>query len=447
MDGYTIAEGPGGYWHYVSGYDENGPILEQARVGETVPAGLPAHLMPLEVHSVNAPEESVEALQEAPVGTFNGKILFILARFSDRVGTYQQLHLPRESKNIKGYFSKASYGKVTLSPAAETHGTANNGVVGWVNLGYAHPNTGSNTDTRNQQITKDAILKANPYVNFKAFDKNSDGYVDSSELAVVVIVAGFERSYTAAYTPSVWGHKWSLDSVGAPVVDGVTVGAYHSGAGGYAQFGEIHQNSTTDKHMASMGIMVHELGHLIFGLHDLYDTDSSSSGVGGFCVMSGGSWGKSNTATYGGETPVLPSAWIKYNRGWVAGTAVGSVTKSIQAAGSGLATSANTVFRKSTDVATEYFLAENRRPLGYDKGLQRWLGASFGGIAVWHVDEAMTTNADDAHRLVDLEEADGTQMGSTAGSPRILYDGNKTIFDNDSNPNTEKYDRHLPASR
>jgi len=243
LDGYTIAEGPGGYWHYVSGYDKNGPILEQARVGETIPAGLPAHLMPLEDHSMNGPEESLETLQEAPVGIFNGKILFILASFSDRDGTYPAgLFASFITNNIKDYFSEASYGKVTLSPAAETNGTANDGVVGWVNLGYAHPNTGSSTDIRNQQITKDAILKANPYVNFKAFDKNSDGYVDSSELAVVVIVAGFERSYSATYTPNVWGHKWSLDSVGAPVVDGVTVGAYHSGAGGYAQFGEIHQN-------------------------------------------------------------------------------------------------------------------------------------------------------------------------------------------------------------
>jgi M6 family metalloprotease-like protein len=441
LDGYTIAGVPGGYWHYVSGYDERGPILEDARAGEPVPAGLQTHIRPHAGVGMYGTEEALEALQKAPTGTFNGKVLFILASFSNRAGTYKANSFASFIKdNIKDYFSDASYGKVTLSPAAETHGTRNNGVVGWLNLGYAHPNTGATTDIRNQQITKDAILKANRFVNFKAFDKNRDGYVDSSELAVVVIVAGFERAYTATYTPSVWGHRWSLDGVGAPVVDGVTVGASHGGAGGYAQFGEVHQSEATDKHQASMGIMVHELGHLIFGLPDLYDTDKSSSGVGGFCLMGGGNWGKSNSDDYSGETPVLPSAWIKYNRSWVAGTAVGNETLSIQAAGSGVATSANTVFRKNTDVATEYFLAENRRPLGYDMGLQRWLGTYFGGIAIWHVDETVATNTADTHRKVDLEEADGIDMGTDKGSAKDLwYAGNETVFDNRSNPDTKKY--------
>ena len=62
------------------------------------------------------------------------------------------------TNNIADYFNKASYGNVTLSPAIESFGVADNGVVGWVDLGYRHPNTGSNTGSRNQLITKNAIL-------------------------------------------------------------------------------------------------------------------------------------------------------------------------------------------------------------------------------------------------------------------------------------------------
>ena len=60
-----------------------------------------------------------------------------------------------------------------------------------------------------------------------------------------------------------------------------------------------------------IGVCAHELGHLLFGFPDLYDTDNSSEGIGDWCLMSGGSWGG------GGDTPVHPSAWCKVNQSWV----------------------------------------------------------------------------------------------------------------------------------
>jgi len=146
-----------------------------------------------------------EISQVAPKGTFTGKILFILVKFNDRGNYYSAAKFATLLKsNIKAYYSKASYGKVTLNPAAESHGTANDGVVGWIKLNRNHPNTQNNSGNANALLTKQAILAANKYVNFAAYDTNGDGYVDSHELAVVVIVAGWEYSYGgAAYTPSV----------------------------------------------------------------------------------------------------------------------------------------------------------------------------------------------------------------------------------------------------
>ena len=43
--------------------------------------------------------------------------------------------------------------------------------------------------------------------------------------------------------------------------------------------------------------LAHELGHLLFGFPDLYDTDYTSEGIGDWCLMAAGSWNG------GGDTP------------------------------------------------------------------------------------------------------------------------------------------------
>jgi hypothetical protein len=201
-----------------------------------------------------------------------------------------------------------------------------------------------------------------------------------------------------------------------------------------------------------MGIMVHELGHLIFGLPDLYDTDGSSEGVGAFGVMGSGSWGRANTDTYSGETPVLPCAWSRYNRGWVAGTEYSGAT-AIEAAGSSSADSINSTYKLPTRIPREYFLVENRNPSGYDRGLERWLGSGFGGLAIWHIDETKESNASECappsncsvnHLWVALEQADGNwdlENNSNKGNTTDLwYLGNSSTFDNASTPDSKLYD-------
>lgn len=245
-----------------------------------------------------------------------------------------------------------------------------------------------------------------------------------------MIVAGQETSYNnGSGGKSVWGHAWYIPT--PPTVDGVKVGTYHRGQFGYAQFGEMHST-----HQATMGIMVHELGHLTFGLPDLYDTDYTSGGAGSYCVMSGGSWGYSSTDSYQGQTPVLPSAWIKKYLKWSTPT-VASGTATLTAAGSTLATTANTIRRASTSQATEYFLVENRQLMGYDRGLEGLLNTtSFGGLAIWHIDDSRSSNSSDAHRWVDLEKADNTE---TESATDLWYAGNATTFNGSSIPNSNNY--------
>jgi len=430
-DGYVIERDDDGSWRYRMP-EALARVAERPLAQRAAPAGLVRHL-----HAAcqQAPEQLVTASKAAGAGKF--RVLFILASFTDRAGTYTESDFASFiTSDIKGFYGTVSYGAATIKPASETYGTANNGVVGWLQMPYAHPNTGSNTGTANAQLAKDAIVAADPYVDFASYDSNGDGYVDARELAIVVIAAGYERSYSSQYTPNVWGHKWSVDSVGVPTVDGVKVGGYHSGGGGYVQFGEIHQSSSSNGHQATVGIMVHELGHLIFGLPDLYDTDGSSQGIGAWDVMSYGSWGRSTDATWAGETPVTPSAWTRYKLGW-AQPSTGSGVATLTAVGAQGADATNTVWRASTKKNKEFFLIENRRPEGYDRGMETLIGSNFGGIAIWHVDQRETSNSDDEARLVDLEEADGSTDAFEASN--LFYDGNSAssgTFNKGSTPSS-----------
>lgn len=117
-------------------------------------------------------------------------------------------------------------------------------MVGWLTLPYNHPNTGANLESANQQITRNAILAADPYVNFATFDTNGNGYISFDELHVMVVVAGYEAAYGNTCSPSVWAHEWYLDAT-APIVDGKRVASSY-GNGWYSG----HQTPPGSEHIA-----------------------------------------------------------------------------------------------------------------------------------------------------------------------------------------------------
>lgn len=446
--GYTVARADSGEWFFVNGFDVDGtPLLSSLPADGSAPAGISPGLRP----SVNAgsriPSPSGVDLNSmipnpsngAGAGSYTGPLLFILAEFGDRQGTTSEaLWANMLSNNVADFYDEVSYGNVTLQPATESFGTANNGVVGWVNAGPTHPNTAGNTGAANRVITRNAMIAADPYVDYASYDTNGNGVITSDELSVIVIVAGYERSFSSSFTPNVWGHAWCLfGTTPPPTLDGVGVGGcYQSGLDGlnYAQFGEFHGT-----HAATMGIIVHEIGHLTFALPDLYDYDNSSQGIDYYGVMGFGSWGRASTDTHSGETPVHPSAFSKVRKGWVNAKA-GIGVKNVKSAGHSGATSNNTVYRINTSNPNQYFLVENRNEdFGYDRGLNSASGFSndICGIAIWHIDDSQTNNDNDSNRWVDLEEAD-----NFAGFPAhtdMFYAGNKTDFNDNTTPNSKLY--------
>ena len=379
VDGYTVVQTPGDTWVYASGRTKNGKLKASAVKAERkAPSGTPKRLRP-----AAAPAPEIPA--SPPGGTFDGtqRSLVLLVDFPDQaaVGTVAADWSARffgATNSVADFYDQASSGALDLAPATESHGTANDGVVGWLTMPYNHPNTLGTVGTANQQLAKDAILAANPYVDFAAYDTNGDGSIESRELHITVIAAGYETSYGGASAqcgPSVWGHKWDLSGVGAAVVDGKSVGGSVPGAVyGYTQFGEWHCYTPWDSpgHAATIGIMAHEIGHDL-GWPDLYDTDGGSAGVGSWSLMGSGNWNFVG-AGFEGSAPALPDAFLRSYQGWatpvevtasesnVPITAASSTADSVKRLGANPG-GVDWSFLASSGTG-EYFLVENRQKTG-----------------------------------------------------------------------------------
>lgn len=383
--------------------------------------------------------------QSAP--TAPQKVLVLLVQFSDTSVKYtdaawNNTFFGTSGSTVNNYYKEVSGGEFYFLPAEENVGASNDGIAK-VTLGYPHPNTGRNTGYANQKIVSDALTAANQYINYASFDTDGNGYISTSELHIVTIIAGYEAAYGGGMYPSVWGHRWST-SVN---LDGKYLSAY-------TQQGEIHYN-----HMATIGILCHELGHDL-GLPDLYDYDGSSEGVGIHSLMAGGSWAYQ---TYAGDSPTHLDAWCKTKLGFATPQIVDSLgSYTVNAAASGQ----YNVLKVPTAKTGEYFLVENRQFSGFDKGLSNICRVS-GGIAIWHIDESVlygwAPNNNESHKGVDLEESNqgilgysqldtrksGFYVGSSyyVGYSHYYYSGNtSTVFKNTNTfgpstiPNNNLYD-------
>lgn len=341
------------------------------------------------------------------------RVVVVLVEFTDRkfdprhgAAHFNELFFSRgalPTGSVREYFDEVSRGDIDVVGE----------VVGPFTLPltmaeYANGASGTGAQEPNARtMARHAAEMANSRVDFKPYDNDGNGFVD----AFIVVHAG-TGGETTGNAGDIWSHKWVLAN-GEYNADGTRIYAY-----------------LTVPEDARIGVCCHELGHLLFGWPDLYDTDGTSEGLGNWCLMAGGSWNG------GGDVPAHPSAWCKAQQGWVA---VANQTQNAVLTVADVK-DGRTVYRLWKDGAqgNEYFLVENRQPARFDRLLPG------GGLLVYHVDDAVETNANERHPKVALLQADGSEhltFGLNRGDGGDPFPGsaNKVALTGATVPSTRSY--------
>lgn len=252
------------------------------------------------------------------------------------------------------------------------------------------------------------------------------------------IAAVHTGSDAAAGGHNIWSHRWTFQVYSnSPYitndVDPVS-GQNVIIDGDYAIQPELTGSSNLGGSLIDIGVFAHEFGH-IFGLPDLYDTDNSSQGLGEWCLMAGGAYGGSgNNAAY----PAHMSVWCKKRMGWLTPVDVTSSLKNVSLINIENNPVAYRIWKQGGAQSKEYFLVENRQSLGFDKDIHG------SGLLIYHVDDNRTSNTNENHYWVDLEQADGLRslnLNAGRGDTGDPFPGstNNTRFDLGSTPNSNAY--------
>lgn len=413
--------------------DSSGPDVPAVSASCSVPAQLaPAEHRPLLVVRVNYSDIT----------------------FRSSAANWSQKIFGSAEHELNHYYEAISGGRFGFAMAQEDDGDAD-GVV-TVTLNKAHPNYDINdiSDVANvfQPDLQAALVKTDAAVDYALYDTDGNGAITPDELLIIFILAGKEYSfYDDPYSAGVWAHQSCIYSpTNTPSLDGVSVMGCAK-AGNYAVFGERHiQENIGYDEDATIGIIAHELGHAAFDLPDLYDTSNASAGIGYFGLMASGMWGMKDAQDSYGNTPVPMMAWSRIHNGWIHPETV----EQTDTAGIALNDTASETYNIAMLLVGngQCFLLENRSGDGYDAGLNIIYGYYRGGLALWHIDQAVidngsvmnVVNADASHKGVDLEEAAEAGLDDDYAFPgharNLFWLGNSTRFAADTTPSSRRYD-------
>ena len=302
-------------------------------------------------------------------GNYEQPLIVVRVAFADQDFTYSDAEIANRmfgtGNSVADYYLENSYQKFSIVAASETSATRNDGIVR-VRLDTDHPNFGSSYGSSSADLARLAFDALADSVNLQAYDTNGDAWLDPTELGVVVLVAGFEQAYASAASsyPNVWAHRAAIS---AEEVEGVWISDY-------AMFGEKHES-----HLATVGLMAHELGHLLLDLPDLYDSVGVASGLGQWGLMSTGIWNAGGGKA--GEKPAHLVSWSKEKAGFTDPQEVeeGSVYLISGSADESAMTIDLDPYRHGKRI-----LIEQRSQSGYDSGLPE------SGLLITRVDDRFT---------------------------------------------------------
>lgn len=345
--------------------------------------------------------ESIKLSSKPTTGTLNVVVLcvnFTDTPFTKNIPGDIQTLFGNEKGAVAHYFQEVSYGSLLLNstvygPFASDYNISfygrDKGKA--IDSFYGHPN----------RLVNETVHLANQSgVPFEHFDNNGNGVID----ILVIVHSGEAQESQSTNTDLIWSH---YSSVAIKITENLEVKDY------------IMVSATSP-----LGVVVHELGHAIGGLPDLYDTDYSSDGIGRWCVMAGGAWNGDPS----GSSPAHYSAWCKIKMGWITPTVVSDprideVVAQIET----FPVAYKLPISTSKDGKEEYFLIVNRQKIGYDEDIPA------SGLLIWHIDETMSDNTNENRRLVDLKKAGGDVP---INDPSVPFRDTKSGLTDNTYPNS-----------
>ncbi len=293
-----------------SGLTHDGSIRE----GEEYPINLYAQ-------SFSSDDGTRQAAAKTPVAvstTGDKKILVVLVDYPDlsfnfdtfKAATHDKAYYNNLLQGSSGltmhkYYSDQSRNKLNLSFQVVGPYTAQYGYA------YYGGNDSAGDDLRAAQLVKEILEKVEP--------AEVPTGMDSCTVIVVHSGPGEEAGinnpplYKAA-KDCIWSHRDKLSSRRnnlKPVKINETT--YDD----YLIVPEYNYYGKDNSFEATIGVFCHEFGHVL-GLPDVYDTSYSTTGVGQWSLMGGGSWGSTGTENIApGADPVPFMAWELLALGWI----------------------------------------------------------------------------------------------------------------------------------
>ncbi|HYO77191.1 MAG TPA: Ig-like domain-containing protein, partial [Thermoanaerobaculia bacterium] len=248
-----------------------------------------------------------------------------------------------------------------------------------------------------------AVQQADADINYAAYDKDGNGSISDAELMIFVVHAREgQENYgdgcgTAPADPNndhIWSHKWNMAT--AVAVDGKTIPSGHI----YAiepEFSPIFNYSTspwtlTEKYFG-VGVYAHEALHTL-GATDIYDTGSDAVPAGEWDLMDSGSYNGAKSGTHPAHMGASLKQDIKMNAdtdansyGFLLESDIRDVHPTdgvYNVAPMGGSSPSGVLARvKSPNDVDEWFMIENRAPVGY---YEPYLPEH--GLVIWHRDRS-----------------------------------------------------------
>ena len=292
-------------------------------------------------------------------------------------------------------------------------------------------------DTLADVMVAEAVVAASQDVDYSKFDWDKDGYVDQ----VFVIYAGYAESQ-GADPNTIWPHEWALYNAerdNRKTYNGVVINTYGCAS-------ELRGDGTIDPgQIDGIGTACHEFSHCL-GLPDTYDTNGQVNyGMSRWDVMDGGSYLDDS------RTPAGYTSYERWFAGWREPVVINSMTQidGLRPLAEKGATS-YVIYNGATEskgIKGEYYLLENRQPVGFDKKLPGH------GLLILHVDyddnlwgnnQINSSKIPDQHMTVVAADnhSDMYSPRSLAGDPWPGITGN-TIFGNYTTPAATLYQPNL----